>query len=131
MKIGNLNMLKTEIARAVLAIGFIVGMAFGVYSCDCGTDVPRRVVHVSGIISDSLTRMALPNALVTYGDTASHHPTVSSDTAGAYQLDIAEGTTVVVWAGKAGYRAKTRSLGSLQKDEAGVNFELAHDTQER
>jgi hypothetical protein len=136
MKNGNLNMLKTEITRLALAIGLLLGLALFVSSCDHVVKTDEFSTYVSGVITDSLTKAPIARAWFgvpasaadTVSDDPAHFFRLYADSAGRYSLATFGGINRQVYAGKVGYKTKSRTLPATVGTMRNIDFELVKDS---
>jgi hypothetical protein len=129
MKIGNLNTLKTEIARLALAIVLLLGFALFVSSCDHVVKTDGGGTSVSGVITDSLTKA--PIARAWFGESATdtiHFSRIYADSTGRYSWVSFGGINRQVYAGKTGYKTKSRTLPGISGTMRNIDFELVKDS---
>ncbi len=136
MKIGNLNMLKTEMARLILVIGLSLGFALLVSSCEDSITTDKFSTFVSGVITDSLTKAPIARAWFgvpasakdTVSDDSAHFFRLYADSAGKYSLATFGGINRQVYAGKTGYRTKSYTLPATVGTMRNIDFELVKDS---
>ena len=106
----------------LIACGVLVAfIATAISSCSDDTTSPDVPHSVAGVITDSLTGLAIDSAEVTFSDTSLPGPWYS-DSLGRYRATTL-GTSRTIYVQKTGYVTAWRAL-HLDKDMNGVDFRL-------
>ncbi len=112
------------IIRCMRAAPFIVGAFLGVMTVSCNDPGGEGHAVVTGRISDSLTKLPIPEAWLAVTD-SSEQFRFYADSAGNYNWVSFGDINLTLYVGKEGYVSKSRFFLSVAGEMSNVNFELA------
>lgn len=112
-------------ARRMLLVILVGAMLYG--SCRQPKQIVDTLTHISGIVTDSTTGLAIDSALISLEDTLSPSIKTYTDSSGAYALDPFGQGTFVVYCRKDSYRTRWTTIRSSSANDVfdSVDFQLS------